>query len=102
MAEHGRDNGARIVSRGQIHDIKNRLTVIKGMAQLLGRQVQRADWERDRIVQRVDGLQIEIGKLEEMIEGLRHTPSMDQSSTSQTTSRHPASSVPDGEASNSL
>ena len=77
MADHDTDADARIVSRAQIHDLKNRLTVVKGMAQLLGRQVRRADWERDRIIQRVDGLQKEVDKLEAMIEDLRHMPVLD-------------------------
>ena len=58
------------ITSAQIHDLKNRLTVIKGVAQLLGRQVRRADWEQDRIVARVDQLQQEIIRLELMIDGL--------------------------------
>ena len=61
------------VSSTQVHDLKNRLTVIKGVAQLLGRQVQRADWEQGRIIERVDSLQSEIVRLEGMINGLSAT-----------------------------
>lgn len=96
MAELESDNGARIVSREQVHDLKNRLTVIKGMAQLLGRQVQRADWERDRIIQRVEGLQIEIGKLEEMIEDLRQS-APEQSSPQRACAGRVSHRPPDGE-----
>jgi nitrogen-specific signal transduction histidine kinase len=50
-----------------IHQLKNRLTVVKGVAQLLDRHVQRDDWQRDKIVERIDQLQTEIAQLEELI-----------------------------------
>jgi nitrogen-specific signal transduction histidine kinase len=65
------DTSQRIipVSSTQIHDLKNRLTVVKGIAQLLGRQLRRADWQHDRIVDRVELLQREIERLEVMLDG---------------------------------
>jgi nitrogen-specific signal transduction histidine kinase len=60
------------VSSAQLHDVKNRLTVVKGIAQLLSRQIDRSDWQRDRISRRVDTLQTEIDELEVMIDALKH------------------------------
>jgi nitrogen-specific signal transduction histidine kinase len=51
-----------------LHDVRNRLTVIKGVAQLLDRQVQRDDWQREKIVARVDRLQDEIAHLERLVD----------------------------------
>jgi nitrogen-specific signal transduction histidine kinase len=59
------------VSSNQLHDVRNRLTVVKGIAQLLARQIDRADWQRDRIARRVDSLQSEIDELEVMIDRLK-------------------------------
>lgn len=50
-----------------VHQLKNRLTAVKGVAQLLDRQVRQNDWHREKIVQRVDRLQDEIAQLEELI-----------------------------------
>lgn len=52
----------------QLHDLRNRLTVVKGVAQLLDRQVRRDDWEREKIIARVDKLQDEIARLEQLID----------------------------------
>lgn len=52
-----------------VHQLKNRLTVVKGVAQLLDRQVRRDDWQREKIVERVERLQDEIAQLEELIAG---------------------------------
>jgi nitrogen-specific signal transduction histidine kinase len=52
------------INRSQLHDVKNRLTVVKGIAQLLARQVRRDDWQRDRILERVETLEREIDSLE--------------------------------------
>lgn len=60
------------VSSHQLHDVKNRLTVIKGVAQLLHRQVSRADWEQPRVQARVERLQQEVLELEHLIAGLSH------------------------------
>jgi nitrogen-specific signal transduction histidine kinase len=49
------------------HQLKNRLTVVKGVAQLLDRQVRQDDWQREKIVQRVERLQDEIARLEVLI-----------------------------------
>ncbi len=57
------------MGESQLHDLKNRLTVVKGVAQLLDRQVQRDDWERDKIVLRVRLLQNEIALLEQLLAG---------------------------------
>jgi len=51
-----------------LHQIRNRLTVVKGVAQLLDRHVRRDDWKRDKIVERVDRLQDEIAQLEDLVE----------------------------------
>ena len=61
--DSGPDNSYSL-SGDQIHDLKNRLTVIRGIAQLIGRQVERADWERDKIMDRVDRLDREIDHIE--------------------------------------
>jgi signal transduction histidine kinase len=55
------------LSGDQIHDLKNRLTVIKGISQLLDRQVLRSDWQRERIVERVQSLQDEVLAFEETL-----------------------------------
>jgi nitrogen-specific signal transduction histidine kinase len=52
----------------QIHDIRNRLTVVKGVAQLLERQVRRDDWQRDKIITKIESLQDEIQRLEALVE----------------------------------
>jgi nitrogen-specific signal transduction histidine kinase len=53
---------------GHVHELRNRLTVVKGMAQLLDRQVRRDDWQRDRIIYRLDRLQDEICQLEQLLD----------------------------------
>lgn len=50
------------------HDVRNRLTVIKGVVQMLSRQVRRDDWQRDKIVARLDQLQDEIVRLEQLVD----------------------------------
>jgi len=57
------------IGQDQIHDLRNRLTVVKGIAQLLDRQVRRDDWQREKIVSRIDRLQDEIRLLEQLVEG---------------------------------
>ena len=52
-----------------LHDVRNHLTVIKGVAQLLDRQVQRDEWQREKIVARVGRLQDEIERLERLVDG---------------------------------
>ena len=52
----------------RLHQLRNRMTVVKGVAQLLERQVHREDWQREKIIARVDRLQDEIAQLEELIE----------------------------------
>jgi nitrogen-specific signal transduction histidine kinase len=51
----------------QLHQLKNRLTVVKGVAQLLDRQLRRDDWQREKMLQRVDRLQDEIASLEQLV-----------------------------------
>ena len=58
-------NGIPPINQKQIHDLKNRLTVVKGLAQLLDRQARRDDWHREKMVRRIDQLQVEILALEE-------------------------------------
>jgi len=57
----------RTVSSAQIHELKNRLTVIKGIGQLLGRQVRRPELERTRLEDRVTCLQNEVVRMEMLI-----------------------------------
>jgi signal transduction histidine kinase len=57
----------RTVSSAQVHDLKNRLTVIKGIVQLLGRQVRRSELDRDRLEERVNSLQDEVIRIEILI-----------------------------------
>lgn len=66
---HG-DTDGTAGSRGDSlrHDVRNRLTVIKGVAQLLDRQIQRDEWQREKIVARVDRLQDEIALLERLVD----------------------------------
>jgi nitrogen-specific signal transduction histidine kinase len=54
-------------SAEHMHDLKNRLTVVKGVAQMLDRQVRQDDWQRDKIIARVDRLQDEIALLEQLV-----------------------------------
>jgi nitrogen-specific signal transduction histidine kinase len=59
----------------RLHELKNRLTVVKGVAQMLDRQVRRDDWQHDKIIARVDRLQAEIDQLQQLVDGygqLRH------------------------------
>ena len=51
-----------------LHDLRNRLTVVKGVAQLLDRQVRQDDWQRERIIARVDRLQDEIALLQHVVD----------------------------------
>jgi nitrogen-specific signal transduction histidine kinase len=53
----------RVVSSTQIHELKNRLTVIKGISQLLGRQVRRPELQRDQLEERVTRLQDEVDRI---------------------------------------
>lgn len=64
------------LAQEQIHDLKNRLTVVKGLAQLLERQVRRDDWQRDRILARVDSLQLEISRLESLMDDMSGSDSI--------------------------
>lgn len=70
MSQSQRYERFATISSTQVHDLKNRLTVIKGVSQLLSRQVRRADWEQDRIIQRVDHLQQEVVRLEMLVNDL--------------------------------
>jgi signal transduction histidine kinase len=58
------------ISRAQVHDLKNRLTVIKGMTQLLARQARRDDWQRQRMIERVEALEGEVVRMESMLNDL--------------------------------
>jgi nitrogen-specific signal transduction histidine kinase len=61
---------AYVIDDGRLHEIRNRFTVVKGVAQLLDRQVLRDDWQRDKIIDRVDRLQNEITQLEHLLDNL--------------------------------
>lgn len=71
MLEHrtnsSRPESVRTMSSAQVHELKNRLTVIKGISQLLGRQVRRPVVERDRLEDRVNCLQNEVIRIEMLI-----------------------------------
>jgi nitrogen-specific signal transduction histidine kinase len=68
MRDRYRHVGA--ISDRQLHDLKNRLAVIKGMSQLLARQVRKSDWDHARITARVDHLEGEIVRLEALVNEL--------------------------------
>jgi nitrogen-specific signal transduction histidine kinase len=57
------------VDSDRVHELKNRLTVVKGVAQMLDRQVRRDDWQREKIIARVDRLQDEIAQLQHVVDG---------------------------------
>jgi signal transduction histidine kinase len=69
---HGVNANSRMltISSAELHDLKNRLTVIKGMTQLLARQTRRDDWQRQRVVDRLQALEAEVVRLESMINDL--------------------------------
>lgn len=98
MPRDGCMDDTRTFSRSEIHDLKNRLTVVKGMTQLLGRQVQRDEWDRDRIILRVDNLQDEIRKLEMMIDGLRQPSPSVAESTSRSSGKLGSNDVSESES----
>ena len=56
------------IGSDQLHELRNRLTVVKGVAQLLDRQVRQDDWQREKIVARVDRLQNEIANLQRLVD----------------------------------
>lgn len=64
-----RDRTTNAIGEEQLHDLRNRLTAVKGIAQLLDRQVRSDDWQREKIVSRIDRLQDEIHLLEQLVEG---------------------------------
>ncbi len=57
------------IGSDQLHELKNRLTVVKGVAQLLDRQVKQNDWQREKIISRIDRLQAEIAQLQQLVDG---------------------------------
>lgn len=56
------------LTRHQLHDLRNRVTTVKGMVQLLERQLRRDDWEREKIIARIVRLQDEVARLEDLID----------------------------------
>ncbi len=56
------------IGSDQLHELRNRMTVVKGIAQMLDRQVRRDDWQREMIVSRIDRLQDEIDTLQDLID----------------------------------
>jgi nitrogen-specific signal transduction histidine kinase len=57
------------IDSDRLHELKNRLTVVKGVAQMLDRQVRRDDWQREKIIARVERLQAEIDQLQQLVDG---------------------------------
>lgn len=62
-------DAAGLTGDDHLHELKNRLTVVKGVAQMLDRQVRRDDWQREKIIARVDRLQAEIDQLQYLVDG---------------------------------
>ncbi len=58
-----------VITRGDLHNLTNRVAVIKGYAKLLERQMQESA-SYERAVRRLAVLRDEIDRLEEMVEAL--------------------------------
>jgi PAS domain S-box-containing protein len=52
------------------HELRNPLTILKGYAQVVARQLRRPDWSLDRLLQQFDRLYGQIGRLEALIDDL--------------------------------
>lgn len=59
------DDREHVITRGDIHNIRNRVAVIKGYTQLLERQLATSD--DDRAKRRVATLAAEVERLEEAV-----------------------------------
>ena len=64
------DDGQHVITRTNLHDLRNRVAAIKGFAQLLERQIGAAPSQDGRLVHRVTALRLEIERLEEAVAGL--------------------------------
>lgn len=55
------------VSNADMHGLTNRLTVVKGLAQLLDRQLRRNDWNSSVISAKARALLVEIASMEDAL-----------------------------------
>jgi hypothetical protein len=67
---NARDDETHVVSQAQLHALKNRLTVIKGVTQLMWRQMKRENVGSPEIRQKVGVLHAEIAAMEDEIAGV--------------------------------
>lgn len=63
-------DSTHLVTHRDLHDLRNRVAVIKGFAQLLERQLIAAPDRDDRVSRRIGILRAEIERLEELVAGL--------------------------------
>ena len=61
------DEQTHVITRRDLHDLMNRVAVIKGYAQLLERQMMVAPIDHDRASRRVTTLRSEIERLEKIL-----------------------------------
>ena len=64
------DDANKWGGQSRMHDLMNRLTALKCIAQLLDRQVRRDDWQHDKIIANVDRLQEEVASIQQVADGL--------------------------------
>lgn len=76
--QHGQDGhhgqGDEIhITPAQLHELRNRLTVVKGLTQLLLRHVNRGETPMLGVVQRAEAILAEINTLDAAITNLRYS-----------------------------
>jgi hypothetical protein len=59
-----------VVSEAQLHDLTNRVTVLKGVVQLLDRQMQRSDWKVSLLESKIETILAEISEIEAALDGI--------------------------------
>ncbi len=64
------DDDLRVITRVGLHDLRNRVATVKGLAQLLERQISTASPDDERLSRRITALRIEIDRLAEVVAGL--------------------------------
>lgn len=64
------DAGQQVITRRDLHELRNRVAAIKGFSQLLERQITAAPVQDGRMVRRIAALRLEIERLEEAVAGL--------------------------------